>query len=326
MEHTCEEDFLLKGGDGMTKKKDDKDFCCPEFVPPGAPDDFRIPENCCPPRLKTPKYPSPTSCLPPEQTRELEELIDRTNEYLLDLALSNERPEEGRMRAFDGLLGQYVEVVLEQDEGSNKEANEQQTATTANVGLAKAKVVQQKQKKKRYWTKKIVRLKKKKKRRGKKNGKSNVISSVSNKKRAKDKLKGYVHLSGRDFVLLRRNNGTTLIPLRRIELIKARNRFAEPSHEPQLLDIEPCFRRALTFHFGKTVASSPELIQLFFRLTIPVFLLTHLGNKVKIKIEDDEIQGTLKEVNKESVVISTRDETEKTIPIQSISFMTISEN
>jgi len=317
----------------MTKKKDDKGFCCPEFVPPGAPDDFCIPENCCPPRLKTPKYPSPTSCLPKEQTRELEELIDRTNELLLDLALSSERPEEGRMRAFDGLFGQLVEVLLEKEEDGNQESKKQQNSplefeTTVEKELPEKKPVQQKQKKKRYWTKKRVKSKKTGKRRGKKTSKNkrNATIGKGNKKSARESLKGFVHLSGRDFVLLRKDKEKILIPLRRVALIKARDRFAQPIDEPALLDIDPCLRRAITFNFGKTVASSPELIEIFFRLTTAVFLLIHFGKKVKIKIEDEEVHGTLKEVNKESIVISMKNDKEKIIPIQSISYLIINEN
>ena len=318
----------------MTKKKDEKGFCCPEFVPPGVPDDFCIPESCCPPRLKTPKYPSPTSYLPEEQAHELEELIDRTNELLLNLALSNERPEEGRMKAFDGLLGQLVEVILEKEDGNQENKKHQnsplEAKTTVDIELSEEKPLEGKQKKKRYWTRKIVKTKKYKRgiRRGKKAVKNNRKSTVSrgNKKRTRE-MRGYVQVSGRDFVLLRRNKEKILIPLRRVAFIKARDRFAQPMDEPALLNIDPCLRRAITFDFGRTVASSPELMEIFFRLTIAVFLLIHLGKEVKIKIEgNEEVQGTLLEVNKESVVISKRNDKEQIIPIQSISFMIIKEN
>ncbi|UPG62839.1 hypothetical protein [Metabacillus endolithicus] len=96
----------------MNDHHENREFCCPEVVPPGAPDDFCIPEECCPDQIPTPKYPSATTCLPEEVQRELEERIAVVNRLLLDLALSGEQPEEARRAAFDGLMGQFIKVKL----------------------------------------------------------------------------------------------------------------------------------------------------------------------------------------------------------------------
>lgn len=321
----------------MNKKNDDKDFCCPEFVPPGAPDDFCIPENCCPQRLETPKFPSPTSCLPKEQARELEELIDVTNELLLDLALSNERPEEGRMKSFEGLMGQMVEVKIDCEKTTNKENKnhkvlqlEQLMSMDLDSPLEKRE--QKKRRKKQYWTKKVG----KKKRYKKRNRKVNKVSKNKKKSRKKatvktqdviirdnGKLKGNVQVIGRDFVLLRRNKVEILIPLIRVSLIKAHERFAHPDHGTELFDIDPCLRRDLTFNFGETVASSPKLIEIFFKLTMPIFLLIHLRKKVTIKLADEELVGTLKEINKDSLVISMKNNKIRVVPLLSICFIII---
>lgn len=328
---------LLKGGDLVKKKHDDEGFCCPEFVPPHAPDDFCIPENCCPQRLETPKFPSPTSCLPKGQTRELEELIDMTNELLLDLALSNESAIEGRMKSFEGLMGQLVEVKIDCEKTAGKEEKNNNVLqldhlTPIDLDLPWEKSEKKKKKKKQYWRKKVVKMKKYKKR------KRRVIKVGRNKKyfrrkstvktkvvtiRDNGKLRGNVQVIGRDFVLLRRNKVELLIPLIKVSLIKPHDRFAQPIHEPELLDIDPCLRRALTFNFGETVASSPELIEIFFKLTIPIFLLMHLRKKVTIKIADEEVVGTLMEVNKESLVISMKNNKLRVIPILSICFIII---
>lgn len=105
-----------------------EEFCCPEAVPPDAPDDFCIPDFRCPDKIETFKFPSPTSCLPPEELEELEARIDAANELLLDLGLSDERRDEerrveAREAAFRGLLGQNVMVNLECPIAENEEEN-----------------------------------------------------------------------------------------------------------------------------------------------------------------------------------------------------------
>ncbi len=314
----------------MNKKQTNEGFCCPEFVPPGAPDDFCIPEDCCPQRLETPKFPSPTSCLPKAQTRELEELINATNGLLLDLALSNELPEEGRMKSFEGLIGQLVDVKIDCIEAEEEEDPNKITPIRHVLPVDPKK--QDQKKKIRNWRKKVGKLKKRKY----KNRRIMVKKGVKNKKVSKRKafvnkkadnilrignLRGIVHVVGRDFVLLRRDKEEILIPLLKVSFIKPHNRFAQPINEPELLDIDPCLRRALTFNFGETVASSPELIEIFFKMTLPIFLLICLDKKVKIKVPDEEFEGTLMEVNEESLVISMRNGEMRDIPFHSICFI-----
>ena len=320
----------------MNKKRKSKDFCCPEFVPPGALDDFCIPEDCCPQRLKTPKFPSPTSCLPEEQTRRLEEKIDTVNELLLDLALSNERPEEGRMKSIEGLIGQLIEVKIDCEEPveeKNPELNEDGKKITqiehthlVDPDLDKTLLAnREKRKKRKDNTGKYKKRKKRVNKVGKKiYAKRKVIVNKQDVSTIETgDLKGFVRVIGRDFVLLKRNKEEIIIPLTKISLIKPHDRFAQPIHKPELLDIDPCLRRALTFDFGETVASSPELIEIFFKLTLPNFLLIHLDKKVKIKVADEEIEGILMEINKDSLVISMKNEKLRIIPLLSVCFIII---
>lgn len=98
----------------MAKEETRSGFRCPEVVPPNAPDDFCIPEECCPDRLETFKFPSPNSCLPEEVLEELELKITAANEFLLDIALSGELNRNEIFRnVFRGLVGQIVEVELD---------------------------------------------------------------------------------------------------------------------------------------------------------------------------------------------------------------------
>ncbi|WP_062049316.1 hypothetical protein [Bacillus sp. JCM 19034] len=104
------------------------EFHCPSFVPADAPDDFCIPEECCQERIPTPKFPSPNTCLSPEELEDLERRIEEANELLLSLALSRRDVEEAadveeeRLReAFEGLKGQFIKVELaKQEEGRKK--------------------------------------------------------------------------------------------------------------------------------------------------------------------------------------------------------------
>jgi len=73
--------------------------------------DFCIPEACCPERFPSPKLPSPTDCLPPNELEQVLEEIEAANELLLDIALDSERPiNETYQKVFDGLIGLRVEI------------------------------------------------------------------------------------------------------------------------------------------------------------------------------------------------------------------------
>lgn len=341
----------------MKKKRRNKGFRCPEIVAPDAPDDFCILEGCCPPRLDTLKFPSPTSCLPEEETRELEGRIDAANELLLDLALSNERPEEGMMRSFEGLSGQWVEVEIlteeEEEEATATNAeeaqldsltsvsraplisessetimhkeNQNESATTGIMLLDRPDINEEKVKRKCIKSKNkiYIRWQKVSKRRLDSRKKEQQSCEQGPAIEESGILKGRVHIVGKDFVLLKDNKKETLIPFAKIRSIKLDNRFAQPANKPELLNIDPCLRRSLTFNFGETVASSPELIQIFFKVNLSIFLLLQLNKKVKIKLSDEEIEGVVNEVSEESVGLEITDEKIREIPFQSIFFMDI---
>ena len=131
-------------------------------------------------------------------------------------------------------------------------------------------------------------------------------------------MHGRIHLAGQDFVLLRDNRKEIVIPFEKIRLIKPKNRFADPPNEPQLIDIDPRLRRAITFNFGETVASSPELIQIFFGLNMKIFLLLLLNKKITLMVDDEEFKGTVMDVHEESLTISIRNGKKREIPFHAI--------
>ncbi|WP_017378533.1 hypothetical protein [Paenisporosarcina sp. TG-14] len=202
--------------------------------------DFCIPKACCPDRFPSPKLPSPTDCLPPNELEKVLEEIEAANELLLDLALDSDRSiNETYQKVFDGLIGIRVEI-------------------TNGLG---------------------------------------------------ETVEGKVTLSGFDFVSLEEEESRWLYPYSQIETIKPYGRFAEPFHEPELSLIDPCFRRDLTFHFGDVVSSSPELLHLFFRISLDVYLLLYVEKHVQVKTDESTIEGILADVYKDSIALDQQGET-----------------
>lgn len=121
------------------------------------------------------------------------------------------------------------------------------------------------------------------------------------------KIFGRVFLSGRDFVLLHHKDDKILVPYENIRKIKLTNRFAEAFHERVLDDVDPVFRRCLTFRFGEVVSGSPELINTFFGLTLQNFLLKAIGDKIKAVFNDKVLEGILECVDRDSITICKKD-------------------
>ena len=135
-------------------------------------------------------------------------------------------------------------------------------------------------------------------------------------------IEGGVTLAGFNFVVLQEEEITFILPYSQIELIKPSGRFAEPYPGPELTEIDPCLRRDLTFHFGEVVSSSPELIHLFFRIHLDIYLLTLDAKRIHVKIGGSTVEGLLTDVNKETIVLKV--EAERTIiPIDDILLITI---
>lgn len=190
--------------------------------------------NECPDLQSNPQLPSPTDNLPPE----ILEKIQDANDFLLDLALSDDRSvNETYQKVFDGLIGLYVEVTT----------------------------------------------------------------------RAGKSVKGKVTLAGFDFVVLQTKEGAFILPYSQIEKILPAGRFADPFPDPALKDTSPDCQKELTFRFGEMVASSPELIHLFFRIRLEVFLLKLESHSLQVMTEDSTFLGILQQVNKETICLSIKE-------------------
>lgn len=268
-----------------------------------AEDDFCLPEDC-PDVIKTPKIPSPTSCLPEAQLHELEEKIDGANRMLLDLGLSNEQSELGRRILFDGLTGEMVKIKINcsvQDENIRDASPEEPIEEVMNRKTDWKK----RSKKKRLAKKQNVKRKHKHKK----------------KKRRKNLLEGFVHLVGSDFAQIQKKGKIFIIPFNKICLVLSKKRYQPSISKAPLRDIDPCFRRDLTFKFGETVADDPELVQIFFRIKLSMYLKTFADEKVTVYTNSVNEVGVLKGLENGSLHLVNQDGQVKEIPLTSICFL-----
>jgi ribosome maturation factor RimP len=235
-----------------------KEFKCPSFVPAEAPDDFCIPEECCPERFPTNKYPSPSSCLPEEQLEALIKKIKEANRLLLDLSLSNAFEDDEMMEdALNGFIGMRVNLDLD--------------CTLQNFD-----------------------------------------ESVQ--------VEGKVHLVGRNFVVLHDEDKERIVPYHVIKKIQLKSCYSYEEDDRNLCDIDPCLRRAITFHFGETVSASPELINTFYGLFLDIYLLLLIDEKVNVLLNNEDMSGSLYDVHKESLTLDLRDR-KREIPFGNICYI-----
>lgn len=265
-------------------------------------DDFCFPDDC-PDRIETPKIPSPTSCLSEGRLHELEGKIDAANRMLLDLGLSNEQPEIGRRILFDGLEGEMVKIKIncsDYDE-ENKDACQEPIEEVINN-----KAVRKKRPRKKRLVKK-QNLKQK--------------NRYKMKKGSKNFLEGFVQLVGSDFVQLKKNGKTFIIPFNKICLVLSKKRYQSAISNPPLAEIDSCFRRDLTFKFGETVAENPELVQIFFRNRLSMYLKTFADEKVSIFTNSVKETGLLKSCENGSVHLVKKDGHGKEVPLTSFCYL-----
>ena len=121
--------------------------------------------------------------------------------------------------------------------------------------------------------------------------------------KAGGRLAGIVHLSGFDFVSIRTDGKVVLLPYRQIESVHPAGKYAELYSDPELTEIDSKLRRDLIFGFGKVVASSPELIHLFFRIRLSVYLLLFEAQRMQAFLNGELVEGLLTDVDRESIVL-----------------------
>ncbi|OCA90515.1 hypothetical protein A8F94_01110 [Bacillus sp. FJAT-27225] len=266
-------------------------FDDPDVMTLEEDDGFCIPDCCCPERIPTTLYPSPTSCLTSEETEELEESIRLANRLLLDLGLSGKLDEEGRRRALDGLEGHYVRITVNCDEAESEAINEDilldGNGTSSSTNQAE----------------------------------NELNGERLNEKQGTVMLEGKVNLVGFNFVSLLHDGKETIIRLLAISSITATNQTAHVSREPAFIDSDPCFKRELTFHFGEVVSASPELIQIFYRLPLKLYLLLFEGEMITVHSNGELLSGVVCGIEDGMLVLKQTEEKELFLNINDICYI-----
>lgn len=136
------------------------------------------------------------------------------------------------------------------------------------------------------------------------------------------KVEGVVTLVGSDFLVLREDAHATLVPFDKIDGILPYGKYSEPYPVSEIGGMKPALHRELTFHFGKVVASSPKLIQLFFGIRLDIYLLLLEDKRVKVTLEDMIVEGIITDANKESITVDIKGE-RNVIPMEKISLIVV---
>ncbi|KGA96588.1 hypothetical protein AJ85_18220 [Alkalihalobacillus alcalophilus ATCC 27647 = CGMCC 1.3604] len=121
------------------------------------------------------------------------------------------------------------------------------------------------------------------------------------------KIKGLLKDVGKNFILITDFDKRTFIPFTNICFIQhdsnqKRHETAHEGHRHTLIDIDTCMRRQLVLHFGEYVSQKPYLLNLFFGLSLELYLLQFIECPVHVvkrmseeshAINEDEIRGIL---------------------------------
>lgn len=244
-------------------KRAETSALCPECVPAGIEENDLFCSPCiCPGQIPQPRFPSPTSNFPAEDLENLKRGINKANTLLLSLA------QEGEI---DGNEIDSARIpIVQAGEAAKGEVEINDRALQVSLFQLIGQCVE-------------------------------VTIRCNDEEEVMD---GIFADSGRDFIILERNykihKNLLLIPFEKI--IKIEHQQVKEPCERNLSDIDTCLRRDITFCFGETVSKSPFLLNLFFGLSLSLFLESYIGRFVYIKGEE-EIKGCLQEITNRSVII-----------------------
>lgn len=128
----------------------------------------------------------------------------------------------------------------------------------------------------------------------------------------KQEVCGYFLDAGIDFIIIEKADtcNITFIPTGKILSIHDLDRGENITEEQELICINPCLRRDLTFHFGEIVTKSPYLLNVFFGIKLKTLLESYIGYYCYIQTETDnhEIDGTLEKIDDRDMLIQKYDE------------------
>lgn len=131
-----------------------------------------------------------------------------------------------------------------------------------------------------------------------------------------DNILGCLQEVGGDYLQLNSVGKKVFVPFSRIcSIARDAPKDCESGHmhHQELNDIDPCLRRNLVLNFGETVASSPQLFNIFFGLPLHLRLLDFLNCRVMVKVEGEEqlLKGILICSEKDFIKIKTDENVDK---------------
>jgi ribosome maturation factor RimP len=136
--------------------------------------------------------------------------------------------------------------------------------------------------------------------------------------RKDQKVKGIVNLIGKDFLSIKKRNQEKFIPYYAIRSITHRESFNRKEPKESFLHLERSERQQLVLKFGKTVASSPALFDIFIGRSLHDFLHLQKERFITLLTDQEEITGYIKEITEDEVTI-TNDSIDKKVPFKKIS-------
>ncbi len=80
--------------------------------------------------------------------------------------------------------------------------------------------------------------------------------------------------------------------------------------EQEFIDADRATRREMVLNFGEFVSKRPELVNLFFGISLHLQLLKYLGKDIKVNTDDDNtINGKLLEADEGEIRVENRNGT-----------------
>lgn len=147
------------------------------------------------------------------------------------------------------------------------------------------------------------------------------VDVICNKKT--EQIDGKIEEAGKNFIQLNKEGQTTFILFERIFTI-TQDEVGKAIEEQELLNIDNCDRRNITFSFGETVSCNPFLINLFFGIPLFVQLIPKLGSRVLVQEEGKEkIRGRLIGTEEGHLKVKVKKNKVKQINFNKLCFLTI---
>lgn len=248
----------------------------------------------CKKQMKTPRFSSPNSLLPPKALDRLQRCIEEANDLLRSIG-SDSNPDNRRQLQLHFLSMRGADVILrficeERDIEENEQVMEESDPEIEAVN---------------------------------KDRKKYTMTNNSKVKRSIIEKKGKVFTAGRDFIQINEVGASVFVLYDRLISVAIDECEHVKQPEQELIDVNRKVRRELAFNFGDFVSKKPELVNLFFGIPLFKQLKEFLGGDVKVKTFHEEIVGTLVEVDEGAIQILKKNDQKKEINLNEICFVKV---